>query len=78
MSKYEYDEIDHPMEMTSEVKLSKLHRLLLKVESVATVRNFWILAIVCFFMHVIIIPEATYVINTIDKHYFGYFNERAP
>lgn len=61
-----------------ELKINRCHRLFLKMESVSTLRNFGILAVICFFLHVIVIPEAAYVFNAVDRHYYGYFNERAP
>jgi hypothetical protein len=61
-----------------ELKINRCHLHYFKIESVSNLRNFGILAVICFFYHVIVIPEATYVFNAVDRHYYVYFNDRAP
>ena len=62
----------------SELKLSSWKVNLLKFEQVLRMRNFMILVAIIYFTYVVIIPEAKYILNVYDMHYFGYYNERLP
>ena len=53
LSKYDFDEVETPMDVV-ELKINRCHRVFLKMESVSTLRNFGILAVICFFLHVIV------------------------
>jgi len=81
MQKMSKDKIDEVIEVDgpdSEYKLPKWKVYLMKLEKLLKLRNFMMLAVIFYFAYVVIIPEALYIINVYDIHYFGYWNERAP
>lgn len=59
-------------------KIGRMHRTILKLESMATRKNFVLLFIASCFFAVFILPYLMYVGTVIDKHYFGWFNEPTP
>ena len=78
MSKQKLDDVTEVTGPDTVDKLGRWKLYLLKFERLLKMRNFMILAVIFYFMNVVIIPETLYVINAYDMHYFGYFNERLP
>lgn len=62
----------------SELKISKLHRTFLKIESLATKNNILMLFVAACFFTVYILPFILYSIKVVDSHYLGWLHEPMP
>lgn len=78
LSKFQFDKVKRPSDRTGDEKISWIHRTLLWLETILTVKRVVIGTILAVGLAHLSFPFMKYVVLTCDKFYFGYFVEKVP
>jgi TM2 domain-containing membrane protein YozV len=78
LSKFEYEEVSKPSGRANSLKISWVHQFLLRMESLMSIRNLFLLCLTIVFSIFCVYPYGKYVVIKFDKRYFGVFYDRLP